>query len=87
MRLIHKYRVSPLTHTISMRRNARILSAGIDLHGDLCVWAEVDEKPEFEDRTIIVVPTGGFAPPDSAQFVQTVIAGPFVWHIYQLPPA
>lgn len=49
----------------------------------LCAWAWVDLDSPTETRTLAVVGTGNPAPsPDSAEFIGTALAQPFVWHVF-----
>lgn len=90
---IFKYRLHPIArqHVVTAR-GARILSAGLDPQGDLCIWAEVpapghedprafSDGPQDEARLVHIVPTGG-TPPAGAAFVGTVLHLPHVWHVY-----
>ena len=47
------------------------------------LWAAVDPARPKEDRLFAVVGTGNPAPePDDAEYVGSVIDGPFVWHVF-----
>ena len=80
------------TQAIEMPVGARILSAGMDPQGTLCVWAEVEPfKDLTEFRKVWVIGTGHTLGPDNPRFLGSVLMGPFIWHVYcdrgePLPP-
>jgi hypothetical protein len=89
MMKIYKYTLSlQSVQLIPMPEKARVLSAGLDGFGNLCLWAMFDE--EFEerkmDRLVMVVGTGHeFMPYDSTReltFVNSVQQDQFIWHIF-----
>lgn len=62
-----------------------ILSAGPDPTGNVCVWAEVDTERESKYTcTFRIVGTGNPLLEDNRDFVfvDTVVSGVFVWHVY-----
>lgn len=67
---------------VMMPDGAVILSAAIQSHSGLCVWAEVDPSAVKQPRTVYVVGTGHPLAVDGARFVGTVLDPPFVWHVY-----
>jgi hypothetical protein len=68
---------------VRMPVGAYILSAGIDPHGDLCVWAQVDPAEKHkEDRRILIMGTGNLFEETTASFLASVTMPPFVWHVY-----
>lgn len=69
---------------ITLPAPARILSAGLDPSGQLCVWAMVDSSPnQMLCREIRIFGTG-HSIDDSLlpDFVGTVLDGPFMWHVF-----
>jgi hypothetical protein len=73
--------VTQAVQKVSMPKGARILHAGLQ-DGKLAFWAEVVQSAEKETRRFLVVGTGWELPPDR-NYVGTVQAPPFVWHIYE----
>lgn len=61
----------------------KLISAGVDPSGDLCVWMEV-AQPEFPKIAKIVCGVFGTGQnvPDDMIFLNTVLMTPFVWHVY-----
>lgn len=56
-----------------------------DQNGALFMWALLAPEDEPVIRTFIVVGTGWTIPPGTA-YVQTAIAGEFVWHLCEVYP-
>lgn len=66
---------------------SKILSAGLDPKGDLCIWVEVDpDEKEKSGCAIFIQGTGNPMHDDlesgKGQFIDTVREGDFMWHIY-----
>lgn len=70
--------------TISLPLDYRIMSAGLDPDGDLCIWAAVDPDAKRIDVEICIVGTGR-AMPRLGDFIGTVLCDRFVWHIFTGP--
>lgn len=84
MTTIYKYplRFVDLIH-VEMPRDAKILHAGFDPNGQLCLWAVVDTDKPKHTCAIKIVGTGNqFESPHLWTFVSTVIDATFVWHIF-----
>lgn len=65
---------------IAMPPGARIVH--VNWQNGLCLWAEVlGGQSQTEDRTFVVHGTGHFIP--KGTYVGTVMAPPFVWHVYE----
>ena len=83
MSVIYKYTVGATgSKAFNLPRGAEILSAGLDPAGDLCVWARVNPGEPLERVTLYVIGTGQEVPA-GARFVETVLQGPWVWHIFK----
>lgn len=51
--------------------------------GLLSVWVEVTPGREQVERHLLVVGTGNPMPLDAGDHVGTVVALPFVWHVFE----
>lgn len=82
---IYKYELDITdSQRITLGDNGRIISAGLDPHGKLCVWAEVVMGDQDSQRTIRIIGTGN--PVDDLpklEFIDSVRVGPFMWHVYE----
>ncbi len=47
----------------------------------LCMWVEVDPDAKIQTHGVYVVGTGNPVP-ENVDFVGSVVADPFVWHVY-----
>jgi hypothetical protein len=54
---------------------------GIDPHGKLCIWAEVEVDQRNQRRRIHVRGTGHEAP-EKAAHIGSAVMGQYVWHVY-----
>ncbi|MBW3630995.1 MAG: hypothetical protein KY464_17110 [Gemmatimonadetes bacterium] len=85
---VWKFPVPRMDHgaaiSIAMPAGACILTIQTQ-HGVTCMWAEVDESALLEQRTFLVVGTGGEFDSSGLTYIGTVLsAGGFlVWHIYE----
>ena len=85
MKTIWKF---PLTYrnrfSLSMPVGAEVISAGLDPQGALCIWAIVDPDASKESREVRIIGTGGQVPSSEllGNFVGTVCADPYMWHIF-----
>lgn len=85
MRTVYKYEV-PIDDKTSFEApiGAEILHIGPGSStGSLYVWALVDTVQESERIGLIVAGTGHPLPDRRGKFLQTVIAPPFVWHVWE----
>lgn len=57
MMTIHKFPVKPDAFTVSLPRNARILSVQTQL-GNPCMWVYLDDLDAKEDRKFMTIGTG-----------------------------
>ena len=87
MKKIYKYSLpEPLSgpQPMFLPKGARILHAGLDPQGILCIWAMVDPANESENKVILVEGTGRELPDKTLLFISSVRTGPFVWHIFEV---
>ncbi len=86
VKTIFKYQLSTVDRQdVRMPMGARILTALVQ-NGVVCVWAEVDGVTEgMEPRTIWIVGTGNPMPGVALSYINSVMQGPFVWHVYEEP--
>jgi hypothetical protein len=85
MRTIWKLSV-PVTDDFerSLPKGSEVLSAGLDAHGELCMWFLVpDTEAEQSVRRFHVVGTGNPLRVSWSKFLGTVAMPPFVWHIFE----
>jgi len=69
---------------ISMPKDATILSAGTQ-NGKVFIWAGVNPYEETEERVFMIVGTGnGSYSTNVVKFIETVFAGQYVWHIFEV---
>jgi hypothetical protein len=68
-----------------MPDGAEILSVASQ-HGNLCLWAIVDEYKDKKERYIEIVGTGNplrVNPGFDRKFIGTAVVDPFVWHVFE----
>lgn len=58
----------------------RILHVGLDPGGQPCIWALVTPEASKTKIQLRVVGTGHDEP--EGKFLNTIVQGPFVWHIF-----
>lgn len=79
------------TQFVNMPAGSEILSVD-NQDGSLCLWAMVnpviDPTAEPERREIEIIGTGNPIDRDMVcrKFIGTVLAAPFVWHVFELNP-
>ena len=72
------------TIRFEMQENAEILKVAITKPRYLAIWALVDPGATLEPRYIRVIDTDVSIPDlHSLDYIDTVIDGPFVWHIFE----
>ena len=72
------------TIRFEMQENAEILKVAITKPRYLAIWALVDPWATLEPRYIRVIGTGiSIRGLHSLDYIDTVIDGPFVWHIFE----
>lgn len=92
LKTIYGYELMAGFGKISMPKNADILSIGLDLNGNLCVWALTDPDDDTTHRTFVVrlfecIGTGCRILDRvdySRKFIGTAVMAPFVWHVFEL---
>lgn len=87
-RTIYKYAISVVDESqVLLPEGAEILSVGPGSNAyHLLVWALVDADAPPEPRNFRIVGTGHPVEEDSIQYVATVQAPPFVWHVFEAAP-
>jgi len=84
MKTIHKYYIKPIERwAINMQWGASLLHVGLQGE-DIFIWAEVDLGRHVQTRVFGVFGTGNPLPDCNKDFIGTVLAPPFVWHVYEL---
>jgi hypothetical protein len=69
--------------SLTMPVGAKVLSVA-EQHGDLCLWAVVDDTAPRMERIFYVFGTGNpIVGVGTSRFVGTVLMAPFVWHIFE----
>lgn len=81
---IYKYPIKLAdVQTLNLPFGAEILTIQMQ-HGNLCLWAKVQENVgDTEARTIEVFGTGQPMDFDSRTYIATVQDGSFVWHVFE----
>lgn len=85
MRTIWKFTLATRNEAgiFKVPEGAHFFYAGQDPSGELCAWAYVNTAEPEVHRRIAVVGTGQPFPFESgADFLGTVVEGPYVWHIF-----
>lgn len=89
---IWKYGIEPdiVNQVYRMPEGAVILSIGLDPHGKMCFWAQVNTEAELEDHAVACIGTGwdmGAILGEKnryVNFIGTVVHGEYVWHMFDL---
>lgn len=79
---IHKFPVSYGSNKILARQRCKVLSAGLDIQGQLCVWVLLDPTADEYVFTVAVVFTGETFYPTKDSFIGTVVDGRYVYHVF-----
>jgi len=88
MKTIWKYAVITTGDTeVEMLGLYKVLSAGIDPQGQLCVWALVEPDENWRKTVKVFVrgtghPADGMIEEEGVIFLNTVFMGPLVWHVF-----
>lgn len=90
MRTIWKFPLQMIDEqVIELPANSRVLSAGLDPAGLLCVWAQVDSEQPKSRAAIFIQGTGqplidgiDYWPHENNKFIGSVLQGQFVWHVF-----
>lgn len=88
MKTIWKFQVDVVDRpVVKMPAGSKILPHVVAVSPDrLWLWAEVLPDSPNEDRLLCIVGTGNPVPADVWRHVGSVVAGPFVWHVYEVTP-
>lgn len=91
MKTIHEFVLNSVAEVLIKRMpiGAKILC--LHMQGqELCLWAEVEDGAQFENRMFLVLGTGMRFHPDSpkTEYIGTAhqidFEGHFVWHVYEV---
>lgn len=84
MKVIYKYPLSLTDDQIITGPIERVIYAGFDPIGQLCVWCEAStDYNDISKRVhIFVIGTGNPVPKEAIRFINSVRNDPFMWHIY-----
>lgn len=93
MKIIYKYPITSDRCVLTVPYRCHVLSIQYDPNGELCVWILHDIEPDrFKKYEVMVVGTGqeidepliemSTYDDNSFNYVQTVVQGPFVWHVF-----
>ncbi len=85
MTTIYKYALQPIgEQRIEMPEHHKILSAGLDPGGQLCIWVLADTKGSPRGRMVYGMGTGNpwHEMAFGLDFIGTVNDGPFMWHVF-----
>ena len=84
MRTVWKFQL-PVRDVLELTgpKPLEIVHVGPDGPADLLVWAEVDPARPPITRHLRVVGTGNPVPPEVTRHIGSVMAPPFVWHVYE----
>jgi hypothetical protein len=84
VKTIYKYPVAILDEQlILLPVGAEILTVSNDPHGALCLWAVVNPLNPTIPRTINIVGTGQPMPDANVNYITTLYAANFVWHVFE----
>lgn len=84
MKTVYKYTIEVGLNNIQCFDNAKVLSAGFDPQGNLCIWVLVNPLATAADLKVAVIGTG-WEVPENGRFIQTVKdRNIFMWHIFQI---
>lgn len=86
MRTIWKYPIQPhITLEVDVSEQSRVVLVGRDPESkEVAIWIETDRDKPQKQRRFRTVGTGRDVPINS-RHVGSVVAMPYVWHVYELP--
>lgn len=89
MRLIHKEQLKNTAEPQSFNVPYRSKIIKFDLQdGNMMIWIEkpagVPKETHYIELKLQIFGTGFAEIPDGANHIDTIQAGPYVWHLYQL---
>lgn len=82
MRIVYKYPMNLGYNNITLPLESEIVHAAMQ-YGQLHIWVEQDPNRPFVQREFNVYPTGQYIHNNNEMHVSTVVAGDFVWHLYE----
>lgn len=86
MKIVYKYAITRTDlGLVKMPVGARVVHVA-EQHDAIMLWAEhdaIDENTEHVTRRFDVFGTG-HSIPSAAEYVGTLLSGPYVWHIYEI---
>ena len=81
---IYKYPLSDRDGTVEVLVPQGGIIRSVGEQGGVCqMWIQVDERAPDEQRRFEIVGTGHYIPLLANVYRGTVMAPPFVWHIYE----
>jgi hypothetical protein len=84
MKTIWKYPLATLDVQAVTGNGIRVISAGLDPEGRLCVWAKVDSDQPVSIAHVAIVGTGRELPVENFEFLASVRVNSFMWHIFTM---
>lgn len=82
MKTIWKFELEQGVQRLRVPEGATFLSAEMQ-HGQLCLWAIVDPTAKKVPRGVQVIGTGHPFFPEGLKYINTVIDGLYVWHVFE----
>ncbi len=88
MRVIHKYTVPPGCSAYKFHRGAVILTIQVVQHGEVVMWALIDDSKPTMTREFLLVGTGQPMPTDTLDYIGTVQleGGALILHLFEVMP-
>lgn len=81
--IIWKTKLSPGVNDVQLPKGAKLLHLE-EQWGMITMWFQLkDGEIEKEKRTFVVVATGEIFNDKRLKYLNTVITGSFVWHVYE----
>lgn len=82
MRTVHKFQIGFPSTTLLLHKDAKLVHLAYSTdHAD--VWFEVDTNAMQVLRQLSYIGTGREVPPQAVH-LDTIMDGPYVWHLYDL---
>lgn len=85
MKTVFKYalKLTGELQALSIPKAADVNLVGVQRE-QICLWMQVDTSQPIETRHFAVYGTGCPLPPSDCEFIGSVVAEPFVWHVYEV---
>ncbi len=81
-RVVYKFTIDEITDLVKIRMPVGANICHVEAQNGIpCIWAIVDQKAPFEERTFHIHGTGHLL--RAEHWVGTVQIPPFVWHIFE----